>query len=181
MEQLEQRIEINENRVLIFNMADKNSFIITEGFLENDDLLKTYTLSKRYDYNFNGWSNNNDVNKISFEFDTNHPLYIPLTHLLNNDVSLLIDDDDDIEDNAKYMLIHKEEDIIYIDFINNEKEKNRYSEKFNIFIKNIGYDGRSKINEQQKDTKERLIMFFNEAYKSLINYSSKKDKTHKKI
>ena len=119
MEQLEQRIEINENRILIFNMADKNSFIITEGFLENDDLLKTYTLSKRYDYNFNGWSNNNDVNKISFEFDTNHPLHIPLTHLLNNDVSLLIDDDDAIEDNAKYMLIHKEEDIIYIDFINN--------------------------------------------------------------
>lgn len=65
-----------------------------EGFLENGDVIKTYTLSQWDDYGFNGWINNAEgIKKISFEFDMQHPLYFPLFHLLNYDDELLLDDD----------------------------------------------------------------------------------------
>lgn len=42
-----------------------------EGFLENGDVIKTYTLSQWDDYGFNGWINNAEgIKKISFEFET---------------------------------------------------------------------------------------------------------------
>lgn len=170
MEYLEKRIKINENRILIYRISYgyvKPTFTISEGFIENDELVKTYDLCQWDDYGFNCWINNdNEVKKISFEFDMDHPLYFPLFHLLNYDDELLIDDDDTREDNKNYMLVHREKDKVYIDFID-ELPNNNHMERFYVFIKNIFYDGRSKIDQNQKDTKERLANFFNEAHSIL--------------
>ena len=146
----------------------KPTYTIMEGFLENGEVLKTYTLSQWDDYGLNGWIlDDKGVNKISFEFDMNHPLYFPLFHLLNYDEELLIDDDDTREYNKKYMLIHKTEDKIYIDFIDEIEDRIYLTERFHVFIKNILNDGRSKIDCNYKDTKKRLSTFFKEAHEVL--------------
>jgi len=67
--------------------------------------------------------------------------------------------------NERIMEIKKYDDIIKIVFTNNQNEeefsKSLISERFNIFIKNIVYDGRSKLDQNVGDTtKERLINLF---------------------
>lgn len=174
MKELEKRIPINENRILIYRISPspvygKPTYTIMEGFLENGELIKTYDLSQWDDYGLNGWINNDkDTKKISFEFDMDHPLYFPLFHLLNYDDELLIDDDGTREDNKRYMLVHREKDKIFMEFID-ELDSIYISEKFRVFIKNIRSDGRSKIDQNYKDTKIRLLLFFNEVYNVLMN------------
>lgn len=173
MSQIEKRIKINNNRTLIYNIT-KDSFITTytikEIFLENNKLKKIYTLSMWDDYNFNSYVDSDDTNDIvSYEFDKNHPLFLALFHLLNYDEELLIDDDGTIEEEKKYMLIKKIKDKIYILFVNKLENNEFLSKKFNVFIKNILYDGRSKIDRKSKDTKNRLSDFFNEVYEDIIN------------
>lgn len=56
-----------------------------------------------------------------------------------------------------------------MEFINKLEDENYVLEKFHIFIKNIGPDGRSKIDQYYKDTKIRLFNFFNEVYNTLTN------------
>ena len=172
MEELEKCITINENRILIYRISKgyaKPTYTIMEGFLKNSELVKTYELTQWDDYGLNGYINDdNEVIKISFDFDINHPLYFPLLHLLNYDNELLIDDDSTREDNKKYMLIRKENNKIFIDFINKLKSTDML-ERFHVFIKNIGPDGRSKIDQNYKDTKMRLFIFFFFLYDALIN------------
>ena len=177
MEYLERRFQINENRVLIYRVSEgyaKPTFNITEGIMEGNKLLKTYDLSQWDDYGFNGWVNDEETEedkKVSFEFDMNHPLFLPLIHLLNYDDELIIDDDDTREDNKKYLLLHREKDKMYLDFINELEHENKVGERYYIFIKNILFDGRSKIDQNQKDTKERLACFFNEVHNILTKDS----------
>jgi len=172
MKELEKHIKINKNRILIYRISEgyaKPTYTIMEGFLKNGELIKNYELSQWDDYGLNGWINDdNEVIKISFDFDINHPLYFPLLHLLNDDNELLIDDDSTREDNKKYMLIQKEKNKIFVEFIN-KLESTDMLERFHVFIKNIGPDGRSKIDQNYKDTKIRLFNFFNEVYDVLIN------------
>ena len=122
------------------------------------------------DYNFNSYVDSYDTSSIvSYEFDKNHPLFLALFHLLNYDEELLIDDDGTIEEEKKYLLIKKIKDKIYILFVNKLENNEFLSKKFNVFVKNILYDGRSKVDIKSKDTKIRLNNFFNEVYEDLIN------------
>lgn len=171
MKEVEKRIKISENRVLIYNVLEgftKPTYVISEGFIENDEIIKSYDLNQWDDYGLNAWTDDEYVNKILFEFDTNHPLYMPLFHLLNYDKELLIDDDGTIEDNKRYILITREGNKIYMNFTDNTNCMYD-GERFRIFIKNICFDGRSKIDRYNKDTKKRLLLFFNESNKILNN------------
>ena len=172
----EKTIRINDDRILKYNISDgfaKDEYTIMEGFIKDDEIEKTYYLRQWDDYGFTAWINDidKDIKNITYEFDMNHPLYIQLIHLLNYDEELIIDDDDTSELNKKCMRIYKKEDKIIIDFINLLEEDNYYSssEKFHVFIKNIATDGRSKIDCQYKDTKERLFTFFDEVYDIFTN------------
>ncbi len=174
MKDLEKRIQINDNRVILYNISkgySKHTYTITEGLMENGEVKKTYSLSQWDDYGLNGWTDNDEnVNKVSFEFDMDHPLFLPLLHLLNYDDELTIDDDDSVENNKKYMSIYRKDNKIYMDFVDNLKDDNQinFGERFHVFIKNILPDGRSKIDRDHKDTKKRLIVFFNEAHEVLV-------------
>ncbi len=177
MQELERRINISENRILIYDISKgyaKPTYTVAEGFLENGDLKRTYSLSQWDDYGFSGWTVEDDnVNKLSFEFDMSHPLYLPLFHLLNYDDELIIDDDGTREDNKRYLSIYRKGKKIYVEFIDNVSDCTMdYSERFYVFIKNIIYDGRSKIDQANKDTKNRLIIFFNEVNEILTKGSS---------
>ena len=171
MEPFEKRIQINKNRILIYRISKgyaKPTYTIEEGFIENREVIKTYSLSQWDDYGFNGWIyNDKEINSISFNFDKNHPLYFPLFHLLNYDDELLIDDDATRENNKIYIRLYREKDIIYMDFIDELNEDNRI-DKFYVFIKNITKDGRSKMDQENKDTKIRLFEFFNEVHNTLL-------------
>ena len=170
---IEKRIQIDDNRILIFSITEgyaKPTYTITEGFLENGDVKKSYSLSQWDDYGLNAWINNDeDVSQVSFEFDMNHPLFVPLLHLLNYDEELIIDDDDTREENKKYLSIKRDSDRIVINFIDTlDLDYSTFSERFHVFIKNIFSDGRSKIDQNYKDTKRRLYVFFNEAMESIM-------------
>lgn len=174
MKIIENRFQINENRILIYIVSEgyaKPTYTISEGFIKDGVVIKDYYLSQWDDYGFNAEIGCGDeTRKISFEFDINHPLYIPLFHLLNYDDELIIDDDDTIEDNKKFIIIRREKDKIIIDFINELQYDNQIGHGIHIFIKNILRDGRSKIDLYQKDTKERLCTFFREAHCALTDY-----------
>lgn len=164
------KISVNQNRIIEYTISDGYTQIhtISEIFIENGKLIKQYRLSRWDDYGFSGWINTNtdsisNVNSLSYDFEIGHPLYIPLFHLLRDDEQLIIDDDETSEINKKYILISKLKDKINLTFING-LEKTDAINKFYIFIKNIGPDGRSKIDCSYKDTKERLYLFFQEAY-----------------
>ena len=133
---------------------NKENFSHVIKFSRWDD----YGFSSNYDISFEEYEK---MNKQSHTFSKNHPLYIPLLHLLNGKEELIIDDDETYEVNKKYMKIYIDVDNINIDFIN-ELEKDESFDKFNIFIKNIGFDLRSKIDCWNLDTKERLYFFFKE-------------------
>jgi len=104
-------------------------------------------------------------------FDKRHPLYIPLIHLLNGDDELIIDDDDTHELNENYMRIYRDNENINIDFIYCGEDELAFN-KFTVFVKNIGYDLRSKIDCQKKDTKDRLHYFFGEVYEKFMEEDS---------
>ena len=124
------------------------------------------------DYSFKSWYDINYeeyivLNSELHTFEKSHPLYLPLLHLLNGEKELIIDDDEISEVNKKYMRIYTNKDKINIDFIN-KLENNHALDKFSIFIKNISFDLRSKIDCLEKDTKERLYFFFQEVYEKII-------------
>lgn len=176
MKKYEKTIRINDDRILKYNISDgfaKDEYTIMEGFIKDDEIEKTYNLSQWDDYGFTAWINDMDSNikHISYEFDDNHPLFMPLIHLLNYDDELTIDDDDTRELNKKYMKIYKKDKKIIMEYTNILESENYYSssEKFHVFIKNIVTDGRSKIDCQYRDTKMRLSIFFNEVYDVFTN------------
>ena len=105
-------------------------------------------------------------NKITFEYDINHPLYLAFFHLLKDDSTLRIEDDGTKEYDKKYLEISKNNDSINLTFVNNLENDKAWS-KFNVFVKNTDYDLKSKIDRDELDTKERLKTFFNEVKEDL--------------
>ncbi len=138
----------------------KDSYIATqtikEGFFEGDEFIKSYTLCRYDDFFFEGWNTKDNTKNLSFSFDVGHVLYLPLLHLLNYDDQLVIDDDDTLETNKKCLVIKKKGPTIYLTFYDKTGDKD-----FRVFIKNILYDLRSKIDRNNEDTKGRLHLFFN--------------------
>ena len=160
--EFDKEIKINENRTLRFSMSDNRPYIhtIEEGFIENNRFMKRYRLARWDDYGFSSCSADEEKEEELYEFDINHPLYIPLLHLINYDEELVIDDDQAYDDYKKYISIFKKEDKIYLRFIDLYEDYG--FDKFSVFIKNTGFDLRSKIDSEGKDTKERLYYFFKE-------------------
>ena len=163
--------QVNDKRKLMYTV-DKEGFsrmsTISEMFLDENNRMKL-DLCRWDDYGFNLWiENEDDANKVSLEYDINHPLYLPLMHLINYDEEILIDDDDTYEYNKKYMLIHRVDNKVNIDFVNNLNKPFEFR-KFSVFIKNIAEDGRSKLTDNPIDVKTRLWLFYKEVSKIMTN------------
>lgn len=161
-------IDINDNRKLSYAVIQEFlcDYHIDESFYNGQELEKNYSFHRSSDYAFNAIFFAGDDSKLktlSFSFDVDHPLYVPLLHLIDYDGELIIDDDDTREENKKYLKIYKKGDIIFLDFYN-LLENDRSFERFNVFIKNITFDGRSKVDHQNKDTRKRLNEFYSEAF-----------------
>lgn len=169
MEGINKEIMVSRKKFLKYEVHDgfvPFHIIIAEDITEDPKSIK---FCKWDDYSIKSWSalENYDSQIIKREvhcFEKKHPLYIPLLHLLNGQEELVIDDDETPEINQKYMRIYFCDGIIKIEFINNLEDEHQVFERFSIFIKNIFFDLRSKIDVDGKDIKERLYFFFEEVY-----------------
>ena len=159
---------INKNRIL--QLAINRDYTRIGEIIEVGDTdFMSYDLCQSDDYGFYAMGTNDfEGDTLTFSIDKNNPLYIPFLNLLNKDKSLIIDDDLTRELNQKYLEIVDEGDSISLSFINKD-EKASCIDKFDVFIKNIAYDLRSKTDSQRLDTKSRLIKFFNEVRVNLQN------------
>lgn len=169
------KIKTNYDRVLVLDINDEDEYVqnitINEYFISNNKLFKSYTLSMWDDFAFNVYVDDVNLSEVEFKFNCNHPLYLPLLNLLNNERELIIDDDLTKEYIKKYISINIKDNTIYLKFNNKLIKNELYSKKFYIFIKNIMIDGRSKIDRNYLDTKERLCKFFYHAIDSIENYN----------
>lgn len=168
MESFSKKITINENQSMQYDISSGLIPIHTITSNDTNDFTKTIMFSKWSDYSFKSWyrinyEDNEKINKQTHIFNSNHPLYISLLHLLNGKEELIIDDDETDELNKKYIKIYRDKNDVIIDFINN-KDKIQVFDKFSVFIKNTEYDLRSKTDCLKEDTKERLYFFFEEVY-----------------
>lgn len=166
MEEFNKKIKVDDYKNVIYNISPGYHCIHTIIATDTKDIKKNIRFSRWDDYSFKSWYSMKyeDYELLKNElhiFEKNHLLYLPLLHLLNGEKELIIDDDEVKELNEKYMKIFFDGENINIDFVNN-LDKNPFFDRFSVFIKNIGFDIRSKIDCLELDTKERLYFFFNE-------------------
>ena len=164
---IRKEIRLNGDKIIITKIPGFccDTVRITKGYVKKDG-LKTFSMTIWDDMSFCAWSENmEETDKIEFEFDINDPLYFCLNRLLGSDKSFIIDDDDTREIMKKYMVIKKDNNIIKV-FIINTKIVGYDIQKFNVFIKNIGPDPRSKIDDYK--TKIRIIEFLRDCERTLL-------------
>lgn len=104
-----------------------------------------------------------DLEKIDFNIEKENILYEPIKRFLGEDKEFILDDDATWGINNKIMKISENEDNIKIEFINNGKGQEEQSnlDRYKIFIKNIIFDGRSKLDDlHDNPTKDRLRNLF---------------------
>ena len=105
---------------------------ISLGCFNDNDSEKILELSMSDDFNFFGTSFIDDEDKLEFSIDANNPMFFAFNRLINENETLIIDDDDTFDEKKKYLEIKREENNIKIIFHNNIS--NSYY-KFNIFKK----------------------------------------------
>ena len=161
---METRLDFDNRSIIYKSMNGRGCYdrITVEAIIENGKITKSYELLETDDFYFGCDAINFTDREILFEYDNNHPLYIPFKNLLNDDKELIIDDDFTRDMEKKYVHIKDLEDKITLSFINELEDSDSDIEKFGIHVINIFDDGRSKIDHQGKDTKKRLLHFFNE-------------------
>lgn len=139
---------------------------ISKGYFEEKRLKKSITLTIWDDISFHGYiSDDIKSNSIEFDFEINDPIYFCLNRLLKDKEILIIEDDETYETNEKYIIIKKEKTTIKIIFVSKTNEKSHYN-KYNVFIKNIGQDPRSKIADL--NIKYDIVNFFKECKETLL-------------
>ncbi len=163
------------------NYITKNNNIIslniTEGYctkiISIDKIftkqLKDITLMVWDDFSFKGYFSHKNIyskiNTLTFSFSLEDKIYFALNRLLGQDDYLLIDDDNTKDNLVNYLEIIRKGNNIIFKIHDNEIAK-LIINRFNIFIKNIGPDPRSK---EDSNTKYRLYTFFLESQEILIN------------
>lgn len=143
-----------------------NTVSFSKGYLENGELIKTIDFSIWDDISFHGYINSCEYpDVIEYEFNVSDPIYFCLLELLGDSDTFIIDDDDSCERMVKFMTINREETTIKICFTNLKNERFLHN-KYGAFIKNIGPDGRSKIEDIK--VKYRIVDFFRNCEKVLL-------------
>ena len=156
---MEKRIDL-ENGDIVRLDREGLQFSINKGYVENGEPTKLLTMRISHDFYFEGYpflGHEEDI--MHFNIPTEDPLYKHFNNLLGTDTELVIEDDDTVEEKAKYLKIERGDADINVSFYN-YLENESINSKFIIFVKNIQYDLRSKIDNKGLDTKDRLVSFF---------------------
>lgn len=143
-----------------------NMVSFSKGFIENEEVIKSIDFAIWDDMSIHVYLSSHEYpDYIDFFFDLHDPIYFCLDELLGEANTFVIDDDDSCEILKKYMKIEKVETGIKIIFVNTKNERIHHN-KFGVFIKNIGPDGRSKIEDI--NIKYRIVDFFRSCAKCLL-------------
>ena len=137
---------------------DDNLISVTKYCLNNNELEKTLTIQFCDDFAINAFVVNDefdDNNYVTFEIKEGEPLYIPLSKFLGNNPRITIDDDLTRPEVMKFAQISRTNGSIFIT-IENQLKHNTIVDKYNICVINMMYDGRSKIDQHNYDTKARI-------------------------
>jgi hypothetical protein len=164
---MEKKKILDDGNIIKLN-SDGRRVIIDKGYIQNGEPLKVLTMSMTDDFGFEAFTfSDEETNSVNFSIPQYDPLYKHLNTLLDANDDLVIDDDMTAEEKQKYMKIQKREQDILVNFYNNSKNAS-ITDKFIITIINIMSDGRSKIDRDGLDTKERLVKFFRGVEKELL-------------
>lgn len=142
--------------------------VIDKGYMQNGELSKVLTISMTDDFGFEAFNfSDEETDSVNFSIPQYDPLYKHLNTLLGANNDLIIDDDMTDEEQQKYIKIKRQKQDILVSFYNDSKNA-LITDKFIITIINIMRDGRSKIDRDGLDTKERLVKFFRGVEKELL-------------
>ena len=164
---MEKKKILEDGNIIKLN-NDGRSVIIDKGYIENGEPSKVLTMFMGDDFGFEAYTFSDDeTDSVNFPIPQYDSLYKHLKILLGAHNDLIIDDDMTAEEKQKYMKIQKQEQDILVSFHNGSKDAS-ITDKFVITIINIMRDGRSKIDREGLDTKERLVKFFRGVEKELL-------------
>ena len=164
---MEKKKILDDGNIIKLN-NDGRRVIIDKGYIQNGEPSKILTMSMTDDFGFEAFTfSDEETDSVNFSIPQYDPLYKHLNTLLDANDDLVIDDDMTAEEKQKYMKIQKHEQDISVDFYNGSKDAS-ITDKFIITIINILRDGRSKIDRDGLDTKERLVKFFRGVEKELL-------------
>lgn len=164
---MEKKKILDDGNIIKLN-NDGRRVIIDKGYIQNGEPSKILTMSMTDDFGFEAFTfSDEEKDSVNFSIPQYDPLYKHLNTLLDANDDLVIDDDMTAEEKQKYMKIQRQKQEILVNFYNGSKDDS-LTNKFIITIINIVSDGRSKIDRDGLDTKERLVKFFRGIEKELL-------------
>ena len=164
---MEKKKILDDGNIIKLN-NDGRRVIIDKGYIQNGEPSKILTMSMTDDFGFEAFTfSDEETDSVNFSIPQYDPLYKHLNTLLDANDDLVIDDDMTAEEKQKYMKIQRQKQEILVSFYNGSKDDS-LTNKFIITIINIVSDGRSKIDRDGLDTKERLVKFFRGVEKELL-------------
>ncbi|MBR0351006.1 MAG: hypothetical protein IJH76_04225 [Clostridia bacterium] len=164
---MEKKKILDDGNIIKLN-NDGRRVIIDKGYIQNGEPSKILTMSMTDDFGFEAFTfSDEQTDSVNFSIPQYDPLYKHLNTLLDANDDLVIDDDMTAEEKQKYMKIQRQKQEILVNFYNGSKDDS-LTNKFIITIINIVSDGRSKIDRDGLDTKERLVKFFRGVEKELL-------------
>lgn len=168
MNEILKKINIKDGKIVYTQTTGYSTFVGIQYavFNEKRNIEKILKFNMWDDFSFSGFPMDENYNEktLEFQIDKDNLLFEPILKFLDDKKEFLLDDDESLT-NEKTMQIKLEEDIIKINFTNNKSKKECFydnSGDFNVFIKNIMYDGRSKLDKDKNDTKQRLWNMIND-------------------
>lgn len=167
----------NMNKIIILNDGSILKYFITEGYTRYIEITRSYMIDGMIknlsfaiwdDMILKGYTNDASSNSLVFSFDIHDSFYYCFSKFLGTDKKFIIEDDDTDIFHSKYLIIQKEDYHIQIIFQNDRfyKKSEEYFSKFRIFIKNIGPDPRSKIDNY--NNKIRIIQLFRNLEETIL-------------
>ena len=172
---MEKEVKLHDNNTVSLDINKSycgSTIRITKRYFENGEYVKDFCLSMWDDYGFDAWIDNIETlqtaTQLSFVIPFDDPLYFCFLKFLRDDREFVIDSDDVSELNMKTFTIRlNDNDEIELVF-ENKMPNISACDKFNLFIKNIGFDLRSKIDCFNLDTKKRLYELFMDAKTAIL-------------
>lgn len=172
---MEKEVKLLDGNTVCLDIDDSycgHTFRITKRYFKNGEYVKDFCLAMWDDYGFDAWVDDIETlqkaTSLYYLIPSYDPLYLCFLEFLGNLNEIIIDSDDVNELNKKTLTIRKKENDIIELIFENLLENISACDKFNIFIKNVGFDLRSKIDCFNLDTKERLYKFFENARATLL-------------
>lgn len=169
---------IIDKNIVYDYFRDTNRTDLRISWLYDDGQIEKYLcFHKSSDYSFwGGQVDNYEKQQIEFTLGPDNLICAPLKNFLNGKKQINIDDDDTCEYNKRFMEIKDESKQLVVNILDNREETDKLDiYKLNVFIKNVLYDGRSKIDRYGLDTKDRLAQLFyeiNKEFSKQIKYNS---------